>query len=129
MTYSTHTGAIAAGQIPGQLTPFDLAGWLRHMNGASGELRVPQAECSANAPFFGSCPAAAGRHEAQRPLTARELDVLRLIAKGYKAPEVASVLDLSPHTVRGYVREVYRKLGISSRAEAALEAVQRGLAS
>jgi DNA-binding CsgD family transcriptional regulator len=60
-------------------------------------------------------------------LTARELDVLRLIAKGYQAPEVAGMLGLSAHTVRGYVREVYRKLGISSRAEATLEALQRGL--
>ena len=60
-------------------------------------------------------------------LTDREVDVLRLIAKGYKSPEAASLLGLSHHTVSGYVRDIYRKLGISSRAEAALEASRRGL--
>jgi len=60
-------------------------------------------------------------------LTDREVDVLRLIAKGYKAGEVAQLLRLSSHTVTGYVRDIYRKLGISSRAEATLEAARRGL--
>lgn len=60
-------------------------------------------------------------------LTDREVDVLRLIAKGYKAAEVAQLLSLSSHTVTGYVRDIYRKLGISSRAEATLEAARRGL--
>lgn len=60
-------------------------------------------------------------------LTEREVDVLRLIAKGYKAAEVAQLLGLSSHTVTGYVRDIYRKLGISSRAEATLEAARRGL--
>lgn len=60
-------------------------------------------------------------------LTDREVDVLRLIAKGYKASEVAQLLTLSSHTVTGYVRDIYRKLGISSRAEATLEAARRGL--
>lgn len=60
-------------------------------------------------------------------LTEREQDVLRLIGKGYKAPEVAELLGLSGHTVTGYVRDIYRKLGITSRAEAAMEAARRGL--
>ena len=60
-------------------------------------------------------------------LTDREVDVLRLIAKGYKASEVAQLLSLSSHTVTTYVRDIYRKLGISSRAEATLEAARRGL--
>jgi DNA-binding NarL/FixJ family response regulator len=60
-------------------------------------------------------------------LTDREIDVLRLIGKGYKGPEVAALLELSSHTITGYVRDIYRKLGISSRAEAAVEAARRGL--
>lgn len=63
----------------------------------------------------------------QAQLTEREVDVLRLIAKGYKAAEVAQLLALSSHTVTGYVRDIYRKLGISSRAEATIEAARRGL--
>ena len=59
--------------------------------------------------------------------TDREADVLRLIAKGYRSPEVAPLLGLTPSTVSSYVRDIYRKLGISSRAEAAMEAAKRGL--
>ena len=62
-----------------------------------------------------------------KQLTDREIDVLRLIAKGYKAPEVAPLLGITVHTVSSYVRDIYRKLGISSRAEAAMEAAKRGL--
>lgn len=65
--------------------------------------------------------------EPPKQLTDREIDVLRLIAKGYKAPEVAPLLGITAHTVSSYVRDIYRKLGISSRAEAAMEAAKRGL--
>ncbi|MGQ2980864.1 MAG: LuxR C-terminal-related transcriptional regulator [Polaromonas sp.] len=76
----------------------------------------------------GALPAAPGAGQAElRQLTEREIDVLRLIAKGYKAPEVAVLLGLTAHTVSSYVRDIYRKLGISSRAEATLEAARRGL--
>ena len=60
-------------------------------------------------------------------LTDREIDVLRLIAKGYRSPEVAPLLGITATTVSSYVRDIYRKLGISSRAEAAMEAARRGL--
>ena len=69
-------------------------------------------------------PGAAGP---QVKLTEREIDVLRLIAKGYRAPEVAPLLGIATSTVSTYVRDIYRKLGISSRAEAAMEAARRGL--
>ena len=62
----------------------------------------------------------------QIKLTDREADVLRLIAKGYRAPEVASLLGLTSSTISSYVRDIYRKLGITSRAEAAIEAARRG---
>lgn len=65
----------------------------------------------------------------QRQLTDREVDVLRLIGKGYKVPEAATLLGISAHTVTSYVRDIYRKLDISSRAEAAVEAARRGLVS
>lgn len=60
-------------------------------------------------------------------LSQREVDVLRLIGKGYSAPEAGRLLGISTHTASSYVRDIYRKLGISSRAEAAMEAVRRGL--
>ena len=65
--------------------------------------------------------------ESPKALTEREVDVLRLIAKGYKVPEVGQLLGISTHTVSTYIRDIYRKLGISSRAEATMEAARRGL--
>lgn len=60
-------------------------------------------------------------------LTPRETEVLRLISKGMTLTETAGLLLLSRHTVDGYVKEIYRKLNVSSRAEAALSAQQMGL--
>ncbi|OIQ65283.1 transcriptional regulatory protein DegU [mine drainage metagenome] len=65
--------------------------------------------------------------EEQIALTERESEVLQLVGKGYTLPEIAVQLGLSRHTVADYVKQIYRKLNISSRAEAALEAVRRGL--
>jgi len=61
-------------------------------------------------------------------LSERETEVLRYIAKGMTMPETAKLLGLSPHTVSGYVKDIYRKLNVSSRAEAALSARNLGLA-
>jgi DNA-binding NarL/FixJ family response regulator len=60
-------------------------------------------------------------------LTERETEVLQRVAKGYTLPEIALQFSLSKHTVGDYIKQVYRKLNISSRAEAALEAARRGL--
>lgn len=61
------------------------------------------------------------------PLRPREIDVLRLTAKGMTLAEVAQALDLSRHTVSGYLKDIYRKLSVNSRAEATLEAARLGL--
>jgi DNA-binding NarL/FixJ family response regulator len=71
-------------------------------------------------------PAAPAAPEGEA-LTARETDVLRLVAKGYTVQQAADTLSLSRHTVSGYLKEVYRKLAVGSRAEATLEAARRGL--
>jgi DNA-binding NarL/FixJ family response regulator len=60
-------------------------------------------------------------------LTARETDVLRLIGRGLRNGEAASALGISKMTVTDYIKTIYRKLDLSSRAEAALEAARRGL--
>jgi len=61
-------------------------------------------------------------------LTERETEVLRFIAKGMTQAETARLLGISVHTVSGYVKDLYRKLNVSSRAEAALVARDIGLA-
>ena len=60
-------------------------------------------------------------------LTERETQVLQRVAKGYTLPEIAQQLGLSRHTIGDHIKQVYRKLDVSSRAEAALEAARRGL--
>jgi DNA-binding NarL/FixJ family response regulator len=60
-------------------------------------------------------------------LTDRESDVLLRVAKGYTLPEIAQQLGLSRHTISDYLKNIYRKLNVSSRAEAALEAQRLGL--
>src|SRR5690606_37459560 len=63
----------------------------------------------------------------QAMLTPRETEVLSLIGKGFSIEEAASMLELSAETVKGYIKSLYSKRGISSRAEAAMEAVRLGL--
>lgn len=60
-------------------------------------------------------------------LTTRERNVLALIGRGLRNGEVAAELDLSENTVAGYIKTIYRKLGISSRAEASWHATRMGL--
>jgi DNA-binding NarL/FixJ family response regulator len=60
-------------------------------------------------------------------LTERENEVLLRVAKGYTLPEIGVQLNLSRHTIADYVKQIYRKLNVSSRAEVALEAQRLGL--
>ena len=60
-------------------------------------------------------------------LTERELDVLRLIAKGINNGEIAAQLHLSEGTVRNHVSAILDKLGVSDRTQAAVIAIQHGL--
>ncbi|MEX0873409.1 MAG: response regulator transcription factor [Actinomycetota bacterium] len=62
-------------------------------------------------------------------LTRRELEVLRLIARGMSNREIASELSVAEKTVKTHVSNVLAKLGVSDRTQAALYAVQHGLAS
>jgi DNA-binding NarL/FixJ family response regulator len=60
-------------------------------------------------------------------LTERELEILRLLARGYSNPEIARRLHLAPGTVRNYVSTILQKMGASDRTQAAVIAVQQGL--
>lgn len=68
------------------------------------------------------------RDDSPQPhLTQRETEVLRLLARGARRNDIATALEISAHTVAGHVKTIYRKLNISGRAEAALQAVKLGL--
>ena len=61
------------------------------------------------------------------PLSERETEILRLVAKGFSFEAVGEVLGISPHTVVTHVKKIYRKLAVHSRGEAVYEASQMGL--
>ena len=61
------------------------------------------------------------------PLTAREREVLQLIAEGLSAPDIGKRIHLSPTTVKSHLHKLYEKLGVSDRAAAVAEAMRRGL--
>lgn len=62
-----------------------------------------------------------------QPLTARETDMLCAVAKGLSVKEAAEVLSISPHTASGYIKTMYQKLHINSRAEATAKAIRMGV--
>lgn len=65
--------------------------------------------------------------EPEEALTPRELEVLTDLAHGQSYKEVARTRGISPHTVAGHVKVIYRKLSVNSRGEAVFRAVQEGL--
>ncbi len=62
-------------------------------------------------------------------LTAREEEVLGLIAKGFTILQAGEALGISRHTTAGYVKSIYSKLEVSTRAEVTQEALRMGLIS
>ena len=60
-------------------------------------------------------------------LSAREKEVLDLVTKGFTANEIAELMQVSRHTVLTFVRRIYRKLKVTSKAEAIYEARNQGL--
>jgi DNA-binding NarL/FixJ family response regulator len=67
-------------------------------------------------------------HDAARALTARELDVLRLIARGEPNKAIATELGITERTARSHVSKILAKLQLTSRTQAALWAAREGFA-
>jgi HD-GYP domain-containing protein (c-di-GMP phosphodiesterase class II) len=67
------------------------------------------------------------RREGPAGLTAREVDVLRLLARGLSSKDIAKELVISPKTARNHIEHSYVKIGATSRVTAGLFAVQHGL--
>ncbi len=60
-------------------------------------------------------------------LTPRELEVLKQLAKGLANKEIASVLNISEHTVKDHLKNILGKLHVADRTEAVTAALQRGI--
>ena len=65
----------------------------------------------------------------ESPLTERELDVLRLAGRGLSNREIAHRLHLSPRTIQAHMANIFGKLQVSSRTEAVMTGLRRGLLS
>jgi DNA-binding NarL/FixJ family response regulator len=60
-------------------------------------------------------------------LSEREIEALNLLARGFTYAETAELLGISPHTIGTHVKNIYRKLEVTSRAEAVFEASSLGI--
>jgi DNA-binding NarL/FixJ family response regulator len=65
----------------------------------------------------------------QRSLTGRELEVLRMVAKGLGNKEIGAALNIAEVTVKLHVSHVFEKLNVKDRTEAATVALKRGIVS
>lgn len=70
-----------------------------------------------------------GEESLIEPLTAREKEVLQLMAQGLANKQIALALAISEHTVKFHLSSLYAKLGISSRTEAVRRGIELGLIS
>lgn len=100
---------------------------------AAAEVLESEAGERLDADAVGCVLAAAGRREPPSPLrwpaglTDREVEVLRLLARGRSNRQVAEELVISPKTVGRHVENLYAKIGVSSRAAAAVFAMEQRL--
>jgi DNA-binding NarL/FixJ family response regulator len=76
---------------------------------------------------MGSTAPARAPGSEQNPLSARETEILQLLAKGMSFNEIGEILGISPHTVTAHIKKIYRKLAVHSGGEAVYEATQMGL--
>ena len=70
------------------------------------------------------------RNYDERPaakLTEREVEVLRLMARGHKNDEISEMLVITMQTVKNHVRRIFRKLGVETRVDAVLYAIDQGI--
>lgn len=99
---------------------------------AAGELRSEARAGRLDGDAVDAVLAAAGHEITRRPerpagLTSREVEILRLVARGQLNKEIARHLGITPKTVGNHVEHIYAKIGVSSRAAAGLFATEHGL--
>ena len=74
-----------------------------------------------------TAPAPSSRNGSSQTLSARELEVLRMLSEGLANKQIAARLGISEHTVKFHVGSVFTKLGASTRAEAVMIGARQGL--
>jgi DNA-binding CsgD family transcriptional regulator len=87
----------------------------------------PEPVFAVTQPFPGGKPPLAATPTYPNDLTAREMEVLRLVAQGITNAQIAERLVISPRTVNFHLTSIYSKLGVSSRAAATRYAIEQHL--
>jgi two-component system nitrate/nitrite response regulator NarL len=116
---------IVRGQPP--LSPAIARRLLTHFRPATG--RRPGARFRLQRAFAAAASAAGAHREAARPRAPhpRESEVLTYLSKGFTIKEIASLMGIKWFTVNDHIKSIYKKLNVSSRAEAAVLASKQGL--
>jgi DNA-binding NarL/FixJ family response regulator len=119
---------IVRGQPP--LSPAIARRLLTHFRqGARADGRAPDSGFSASQDFpTTSAPVPIGKAPPEHErLTPRESEVLTYLSKGFTIKEIASLMGIKWFTVNDHIKSIYKKLNVSSRAEAAVLATKQGL--
>ncbi len=121
---------IVRGQPP--LSPAIARRLLSHFRPASGDsgpmpLTSGFGTLSAHAPFTTSRSVALDPPPEWERLTPRESEVLTYLSKGFTIKEIANLMGIKWFTVNDHIKSIYKKLNVSSRAEAAVLASKQGL--
>ncbi len=95
--------------------------------GAAPELGLRAANAAAGAAAGGTRPTPMAPAPTHERLTPRETEVLTFLSKGFTIKEIASLMGIKWFTVNDHIKSIYKKLDVSSRAEAAVLASKQGL--
>ena len=115
----------AGGYVLKDIAPDELARAVRVV--ASGEVLVQPQVAGRLLSRFGKQPRGGRAGVPYETLTEREMEVLRLLARGLRNKEIASRLVVSERTVNFHLANIYQKLNVSGRTEALSKALEQGL--
>ncbi len=116
---------IVRGQPP--LSPAIARRLLTHFRDGRTDLRSTDSGFSRPVEFGSSRPVPIEKPADHERLTPRESEVLTYLSKGFTIKEIASLMGIKWFTVNDHIKSIYKKLNVSSRAEAAVLATKQGL--
>ncbi len=117
---------IVRGQPP--LSPAIARRLLTHFRHGGGDGQAPESGFASSTPSFSSSkPVPMEKPLDHERLTPRESEVLTYLSKGFTIKEIASLMGIKWFTVNDHIKSIYKKLNVSSRAEAAVLASKQGL--
>lgn len=117
---------IVLGQPP--LSPAIARRLLTHFRHTPPGESTPAQTPAGHAPQAAAKPPVAIEKSSELPhLTPREIEVLTYLSKGFTIKEIANLMSIKWFTVNDHIKAIYRKLNVSSRAEAAVLASKQGL--